>query len=395
MKTSLLLDWADQAIAKGWPCIFTDVKARKDKPSYTSHYYRPGKDHLFNVADKRCATWRIDREFQKPLTALGIAKRLIPARHNTIPYFVENSRHILRHGFADLGLSITELLHAINYPSRTSTGLFERLRSGPYGELVAEPGETRHGILGNLKYALDSLSLLPLDGPDFSTYDWASQGLTRNGHIFLSSSRNNWEAQKDLQALMLDLLFGNIQSFPGPGCMLLDEAGIFKSEELEPALAIQRDSGVPIILAFQNFSQLEENYGVARKWSILSNPETLIVLRMRGRDAEDAQNLISAGVEIERPRESTSFDNRLRESHTYATDRPTIKPVPAGVIQNFKAGQGYAVQPGKLTPIQLKYRSARMNQPGFVEREWAAYVPPPLTATHSRYVPKQKVLPLA
>jgi hypothetical protein len=398
MKTSLLLSWADQAIAQGNPCIFTDVKARKDKASYTSHYYRPEYDYLFNVADKRCVTWRIDREFRNPLMALAIARRLIQARHNTIPYFVENARNILQHAFADLGLTLPELLHALNFPSRPSTGLYARLEHGKYGDLVRDASEVRQGILGSLKYPLDALSLLQTGGPDFSAYDWASPGALRTGHVFLSSSRNNWEAQKDLQALLLDLLFVNIQTFPGPGCMFLDEAGIFKSEELEPALSIQRDSGVPIILAFQNFSQLEENYGVARKWSILSNPETLVVLRMRGRDAVDAQELISAGVEIERPRQSTSIDSNMRESRTYSTDRPTIKLVPASDIQNFRPGEGRLVQPGKITRIQLRYRGAKMNQPGFVERQWSPYIPPTPAPRGpeqlklvSRYLPHQKV----
>lgn len=377
MKTSQILSWADQSIAAGNPCIFTDIKARENKASYTSHYYRPDRDFLFNIADKRCVRWRIDREFQDPLTALGIARRLIPLRQNSVPYFVENARYILRHVFSDLGLSVAELIHAINYPAKTSTGLYARLEHGPYGEMVAEASETRTGLLGNLKYALDSLALLSDEGPDFSAYDWASNPETRKGHVFLASSRNNWEAQKDLQSLVLDLLFVNIQTFPGPGVMFLDEVGIFKSEEVEPALSVQRDSGVPIILAFQGFSQLEEHYGQARKWSILSNPETLLILRMRGRDGEDAQNLISAGSEVERIRESRSAHWWTRHRHDYSTERPTIKPVPAGVIQHLQPGCGFLAQPGRITPVQLKYRAAKIHQPGFVPREWQSYVAPP------------------
>lgn len=373
MKTSLFLDWADQAIALGWPCVFTDVKSGQDKPSYTSHYYRPGKDFLFNIADARCVNWQLHREFRDPLTALALARRIIPERQNTIPYFIENARNVLRHALGDLGLTISEVLAAINYPSKVSTGLYARLEHGPHGELVAKDGETRQGLLGNLKYALDPFALLPTAGPDFSAYDWASQGSKRTGHIFLSSSRNNWIAQKDLQALLLDLLFVNIQTYPGPGCMFLDEMGIFKSEELEPALSVQRDSGVPIFIACQNFAQWEDNYSAPKKRSILSNPGTKIILRVDGEEAEQAQNLISAGSEIERPRESRSVDSKSRESHTYSKDRPTIKPVPAGVIQSLEPGQGYLVQPGRITPIQLTYRSPLRNQPGFVPRVW----PPP------------------
>lgn len=377
MKTSQILSWADQSIAAGNPCIFTDIKARADKPSYTSHYYRPGKGFIVNFADGRCVNWRLDREFQDPLTALGIARRLIPLRENSVPYFVELARYILRHLFSDLGVTVSELMHAISYPNKTSTGLYARLEHGPYGEMMSTAGEIRTALLGNLKYALDSLELLSADGPDFSAYDWASDPEKRNNHIFFASSRNNWEAQKDLQSLILDLLFVNIQTFPGKGCMFLDEMGIFKSEELEPALSVQRDSGVTIVLAFQNFSQLEENYGIPKKWSILSNPETLLILRMRGRDATDAQDLISAGADVERIRESKSAHLlHSNDHHNYSTERPTIKPVPAGVIQNLAPGHGFLVQPGRITEVRLKYRSAKVYQPGFIPRQWAAYVPP-------------------
>jgi hypothetical protein len=376
MKTSQILSWADQAIAAGNPCVFTDIKARADKPSYTSHYYRTDKGFIFNVADGRCVNWRLDREFQDPLTALGIARRLIPLRENSVPYFVELARYILHHAFTDLGLTVPDLIHAINYPTKASTGLYARLEHGKYGDMVASASELRTALLGNLKYALDSLGLLPVDGPDFSAYDWASNPQMRKRHIFLASSRNNWEAQKDLHALMLDLLFVNVQTFPGPGVMFLDEVGIFKSEELEPALSVQRDSGVSIILAFQNFSQIEKHYGQAMKWSILSNPETLLILRMRGRDATDAQDLISAGSDVERIRESRSAHWWTKHRHDYSNERTTIKPVPAGVIQHWKPGCGVLVRPGAITPVQLKHRAAQMNQPGFVPRVWPTYIAP-------------------
>lgn len=132
----------------------------------------------------------------------------------------------------------------------------------------------------------------------------------------------------------------------------LDEVGIFKSEEIEPALSIQRDRGVPIILAFQNFAQLEENYGVPRKRSILSNPGTKIILHVDGQEALEAQDLISAGAEVERLRESKSAHWWQRDRHhTYSTERPTMKPVPAGVIQTLQPGAGFLVQPGRITPL--------------------------------------------
>lgn len=397
MKTSLLLSLADQAIAAGNPCVFTDIKARANRPGLTSHYYRPGKDFLFNLADKRCVCWRIDREFRDPLGALALARRLIPERPNSVPYFVENSRYIVTHGFSELGLTVQEFMHSINYPERNSTGLYARLEHGPYGELMKN-GEVKAFIIGNLKYALDSLSLLPTEGQEFSAYDWASRGTNRTGHVFLASSRNNWVAQQNLQGILLDLLFVNIQTFPGPGWMILDEMGIFRSEELEPALSVQRDSGVPIVLAFQSFSQLEKNHDVPTKWSILSAPETLVILKMRGKDAVDAQDLISAGVDVERIRESKSAHPLLErhQHHNYSTETATIKPVPAGVIQNKDPGHGYLVQPGRITPIRLIHRPTRMNQPGFVPREWPAYAAnnPPSKGYGRSYQPKQRKLPV-
>lgn len=236
-----------------------------------------------------------------------------------------------------------------------------------------------NGTIGNLSYALDSLALLPLDEGrvEFSVREWCAKRHARNGNIFLSSSPNDFEAQKDFQSLLLDLLFLNMQTYKGPGLFILDEVGVFpKIPRLEAALNIQRSSGNPIILAFQNFSQLADTYGREKKRSMLSSPYTKLILRMDGEDAEEAGKLVAMPAEVERRRETWAAQWWKKDRHhNISEERAMVSPVTAGEIQCLPDGAGFLVQAGKITTVQLPYRAAQENEPGLIERVWEPYKP--------------------
>jgi predicted alpha/beta-fold hydrolase len=88
-KSSILLGLADQAIARGWPCIFTDLKGGR---SYVSEYYKPDVDYLINFADARCARWMLHQEFTSRLEAKTVAHAIIKDRENSIPFFLDGAR---------------------------------------------------------------------------------------------------------------------------------------------------------------------------------------------------------------------------------------------------------------------------------------------------------------
>jgi type IV secretory pathway TraG/TraD family ATPase VirD4 len=374
-KSSLLRSLAAQAMERRWPVIFTDLKRE-----YVAEFYRPGIDFLFNIGDDRCFNWRLDLEFTNEVGARSLAAFLIPHEEGSSPFFQKNARNILTFLFSVRKLRTKEIITAISYPEK-----LEKLLAGSkYEHLMSAGGDIRNGIVGNLSYALDTLSLLPSDKGrvEFSAREWAGKRMARNGNIFLASSPNDFEAQKGLQALLLDLLFLNMQTFKGPGMFILDEVGVFpKIPGLEPALNIQRSSDNPIVLAFQNFSQLSDTYGRDKKRSMLSSPYTKLILRMDGEDAEEAAKLIAMPAEVERTRETKSAQWWKKDAHhNYSQDRAMVSPVTAGEVQCLPDGAGFLAQTGKITTVQLPYRGARGNEPELIERVWEPYEEPEAVA---------------
>lgn len=370
-KSSLLRSLAEQAMERGWPVIFTDLKRE-----YVAEFYRPEVDYLFNVSDDRCFHWRLEQEFTDPVGAKSLVSLLIPHEEHSSPFFLKGSRRILAHLFSNWKLSTAQVKAAIG----SVKTLDPYLDGSEHHGLITAGGEITGGIMGNLNNALEALDLLPCEEGrvPFSAYEWCKQGKKRQGNIFLASSGNDIEAQKGLQALLLDLLFLNMQSFQGPGMFILDEVGVFPQiPRLEPALNIQRSSGNPIVLAFQNFSQLAQTYGRDRKDSILSSPYTVLGLRMKAKNATDLSELIAAAAEVERTKESKSakwWDQKGH--HSYSSERTMVAPVTAGQIGELADGAGFLAQAGKITPVQLPYRAAKENQPKLIPRIWPVWVPP-------------------
>jgi hypothetical protein len=373
-KSSILRSFADQAIARGWPVIFTDLKRE-----YVAEYYRPGVDYLINFADARCAKWVLHREFTSQLEARTVAHAIIKEREHSIPYFIDGVRNILSFLLGDLHLSVPKILDIIKDP-----GVLEKVLQGSGLEVLMKGSlEARYGFVGNLNNALAPLGLLPQDDgrQEFCVREWSRAGKNRKGNIFLASSPDDFPAQKEMQTLMLDMLLLGMQTTKGPGLCLFDEIGVWgEIPRYEQSLSIQRSSGNPIVSAFQGFSQLRENYGIEKAESITSNPYTTIVLRMKSpKEAEYAADLLAKPAELERVKESIDA-NQLKDyskkHHSYSSERPMVSPVTAGQVQALPDGHGFLGQAGSITPLHIAYRPAKRNQPDLVPRVWPAWVPP-------------------
>jgi hypothetical protein len=399
-KSSILRSLAEQAMSRGWPCIFTDLKCE-----YVAEFYRPGIDYLVNFTDTRCVRWMLHEEATNPLEAASIAHIIIPEKQNSIPFFIENARNILSFLLGALKLSPSAITRLLTNPKE----LEDALAGTRYEPLLEGEGDVRNGTLGNLNYATHALSLLPDDDgrQEFTVRQWCEAGKNRQGNIFLASSPKDFKAQKSLQTLMLNLLFLGVQSCKGPAMFILDEVGVYgEIPELEPALSFQRSSGNPIALAFQSFSQLRATYGNDKAESITSNPYSKIILGMSSpREVQYASELIGMPSEIERVNESISahwWQSANKRRHDYSSQRVMVPMVIPGEIQSSENGRGYLAQAGRITPLQIEFRAHKENQPKFLEREWPVYVPPekkpkeekekaPRKARGAREYPKEKM----
>ncbi|MFL6463884.1 MAG: type IV secretion system DNA-binding domain-containing protein, partial [Bryobacteraceae bacterium] len=103
-KSSLLRSLAEQAMARGWPVIFTDLKRE-----YVAEFYRPEVDYLFNAADDRCFHWQLEQEFTDPVGAKSLVSLLIPHEEHSSPFFLKGSRRILAHLFSHWRLNTSQV----------------------------------------------------------------------------------------------------------------------------------------------------------------------------------------------------------------------------------------------------------------------------------------------
>ena len=375
-KSSILLGFADQAIRRGWPCIFTDLKGGK---SYASEYYQPNVDYLINFADARCVRWMLNEEFTSKLEAKTIAHAMVKEYENSIRFFLDGAREMLAFMLGCLHLPVREILALAKDKAKLQDALYG---SGQEGLLEGE-GEGPYGFMGNLSNAVAPLSLLPQEeGKPFCIREWCKAGRERKGNIFFVSSPSDFPAQQGLQALMIDMLLAGMQQYPGPGCCIFDEIGVYgEIPTYEKALTINRSSGNPIISAFQNFSQLRLHYGNERTKTIVSNPATKITLAMdepeEAKYTGDLLGLPSQLMRIKESRDANQLKDWSKQHHSYSSELPMESAVLGGEMQMLEDGHGYVKMRGLgITKIEVAWRPSKQVQPGFVPRVWPAWVAP-------------------
>jgi Type IV secretion-system coupling protein DNA-binding domain len=393
-KSRILRDFADQAIARGWPCVFTDPFKR----AYVAEYYRPGIDFLVNCGDARCVEWELHREFSSPVEAEALARAIVVSRENSVPYYVDGARDILAFLLGQRKLRLPELLKAC----ADASALTAALQGSGLERLLSGSKEQCYGFLNNVGNALGPFKLLP-HGEGYRKFcikDWCEARKERKGHIFFASSSGDFDAQQRLQALMIDMLLAGMQRCPGPGCCIFDEIGVFgEIPKYADAMSINRSAGNPIISAFQSFGQLRQHYGRERTDIICTGPYTVIILALASpADANYASDLLGLPSELERIRESRDA-NMMRQhpSHSYSTERTMVSAVTGGEIQSLEDGHGYVGQRGKVTKFYVEYRPAKKNQPDLIPREWGEWkpqvAPSPTTAVPTPEKPIRKPRP--
>ena len=152
-KSSILLGFADQAIQRGWPCLFTDLKGGK---SYVSEYYKPSEDYLINFADSRCARWMLHGpSFRKALKA-GVKIAFgddIGSMPWTEPIAAEFNREL------EFGMTPMQAIQSATSNAADLLGksnLLGSLQPGRYADIIAVSGNPLEDIrlLENVKFVM-------------------------------------------------------------------------------------------------------------------------------------------------------------------------------------------------------------------------------------------------
>jgi len=347
-KSCVIRQMVYQFLNAGLPCVFLDVKRE-----FIEEFWQPG-DWVLDPGDMRCPRWALEEEAEDEMRAVALANSAFPDEPRDQPFFRRTPRALLAYLLGRYHPTTEQLANWMVSDKEIDM----RLKGSEIaGIITKEAGDQRGGILGTFKEFGRSLRLWPTDPllPHFSVHSWAQK---RQGSIFLSSTPGTLDALRPVQSMLLDMLILGMQSYPGPGALILDEVGqMQRLPKLETAISLQRSAGNPIVLSFQEISQLKVHYGDLWK-AIVSQPYTQLVFRTSEEEAAKHAAGVLGQAQIERIRESRQpWSFFFHHPHrNYQTERVMEYAVTPGQIQSLPDGHGFLAQAGAIAPIHIKWK---------------------------------------
>jgi hypothetical protein len=315
----------------------------------------------------RCPRWALEEECPSEMHAYALAQSAFPDEPGENPFFRRQPRQIAARIFGVEHPSTTQLAEWLVDDKQ----LEKRLHGTDVGKsLVKDSPEMRSGVIAHLSELGRSLRLWPSDAEQpraFSVKRWAKE---RKGNIFLCSTPDTIDALRPTLSMLLDALITQTQSIPGAGAFILDEIPqLNRLPKLETAMSLQRGVGNPIILIFQEVSQLKRHYGDL--WpALVSQAYTQIIFRTSEPESARHASGVLGQREVERIRESRPAG--LSRSRTmggnYQTERVTTPVVTPGQIQSLEDGKGYLSAAGRITKIDINYLPSVARAQKLVER---------------------------
>lgn len=359
-KSSLVRQLAYQLLRDG-PIVFWDVKRE-----FVEEFAGPDDWHL-DPSDLRCPRLKLADFAPDEMRATAAGTAAFPEEPRDQPFFKKHPRFLTARILTDRQPATEEFARILTGHKEIDLILKGTLLAN---SISPSGGEMRAGMLAHLAELGRSLSFWPTEKETervFSLNEWLTH---RKGNIFLTSSPDTIDALRPSMTMLLDLIILGMQKTRGPGSLILDEiAQAGHVPKLETAMSLQGAAGNPIILAFQEITQMKQHYGELYR-SITSQAYTQIVFRTAEQESAKHAAGILGEHEIERLRESRSFGNLFfhRPHRSMQTERPTVPVVLPGEIQSLKNLHSYIAQAGRVLKFRLKYTPPVIRAPRSLER---------------------------
>jgi hypothetical protein len=364
-KSSIIRGFVDQAISRGWPCIFIDPKRE-----YWEEYGNPARDALFDPLDTRCIRWMIGEESIDEPRGISVMDGAFPD---------ENGKNAF---FQDYARAVAGYLNGVFHPTCSELArwlvdrqeVVKRIQHTELADTLADPkNELANSIFSTINKLGRVLRWMPDDNGRrmFSVRRWAEMGSARRGHIFLCSQPSTRKALMPLHSMVMDLVLLGLQEHGAPAFVVGDEIPLLgRVPQLADAMRLLRSAGCPIMLGYQDFPSMADVYGQKQAESIVSNAYTQIVLgQNEPHTAEFSSKLLGMPTEVERQQEYKNVHWWQKHHHNSRTERVYEAAVSAGQIQSLQDGCGFLKQAGNITPIEVKWRPSRRRIVSLIPRE--------------------------
>lgn len=238
------------------------------KGDYTSRFYRPGVDLLFNPLDKRCVGWNLFNDIATQMDVDALASSLIPRAYQADPYWNDAARAVF-----------TGLLHHLHQTNQRNNKSIWEAVSSDIKEISNWLKKTSHGEAGytfiqdgGSKQALSVHSVVmqyarPFEflagiGGDFSVVDWLRNG---KGWIFVTNYSDIQDTLRPILSLFIDLLGRKLLAMEDDPrrriFFILDEFGTLQRlPTIVNLLTLSRSKGGSVWVGIQDLGQIEKIY---------------------------------------------------------------------------------------------------------------------------------------
>lgn len=347
---------------------------------YTSQFYDPSRDVIFNPLDERGVGWTLFNDLDNETDYKQVAGVLIPdAKRSADPIWSTGARQILE---GILG-ALTELEER-----PTNARLWSVIESGPEGiasflskssrwqfaasTYLSDPSSKMSlSFVATLAAWSYPLKYLP-DG-DFSI----KQSLEhREGFVFLTNREDLKPTLRPLLSLFLELFGARALSLPpDPDSrfyIVVDELGALHKLRTLTRLPVQiRKRGGSLILGVQDFGQLDDIYGKSLRKSIVNSCGSTLILSVSDEDTAGALSRRIGEREFREANESQSGGPEdSRAGFNIGRQRKIEKAVLGSHIMNLPTLQGYLKLSGlPFTKLQVVPRDYEQREAGFIMRE--------------------------
>jgi type IV secretory pathway TraG/TraD family ATPase VirD4 len=307
-KTRLVYSFIDQLRKRGGKAVIYDFKG-----DFISCFYDPSTDLIFNPLDRRSVHWCVLREIETFADVDSISMSLIPSSMRDDKFWVDAARDVFssilfylkytkqetnQHLWHYCSLSEEDMLNqmiiAVNQGVEIAKRALGYLLGYEKGSKVASD------VLSTMRQYTNCFFYTSHLKNDFSIKSWLED--EKGGFLFIVGFPKLRDTLRPLLSLFIDIAIKHALSLPEDTkrriFFILDEfSTLQKLSAILFCLEQGRSKGLSLVLALQDFNQLERIYHEAA-FSILNNCSTIISFALNDPRSQEILSKVFGEAEI-------------------------------------------------------------------------------------------------
>ncbi|MFB6408385.1 type IV secretion system DNA-binding domain-containing protein [Acinetobacter baumannii] len=307
-------------------------------------------EYLLNPFDKRSLKWDISNEIKQDFEWTKFAKSIIPDGHGSEKEWNRMAQALISNIGINTGADNKTLLEiATSY----SIKQLEPILQGTSSAVLLQEGGER--LLTNIRsvFATYLQAWQFAESGDFSIRDYVLGNDQK--WLWIPFKDNELEVSKNLIATWLDIAVNaGLEREEGQNpktWIILDELDTLgELSSLISATTKLRKRNMPIVTAFQSYSQLAETYGENRTETLLNCFSTKLIMRTSSAKLAETMSLELGEREVWQSGQKTGVDRKGDEEH-----KKTERLVLASELSNLDPLNGYLRLAGDYPVVKVKF----------------------------------------